>query len=96
MAAGWNGKPVCERLLDDDKQRILRCTFPAGVGHVRHYHKPHFGYALSGGTMRLTDAKGIRVAQLQSGSSFTSAGTPWHEVLNTGDTTVSYLIIEAK
>ena len=46
--------------------------------------------------MRLTDAKGVRVAQLQAGSSFTSAGTPWHEVLNIGDTTVIYLIIETK
>jgi len=96
LAAGWNGKAVCERLLEDDKQRILRCTFPAGVGHERHYHKPHFGYALSGGVMRLTDANGVREARLRTGTSFTSDGTPWHEVLNIGDTTVSYLIIETK
>ena len=44
--------------------------------------------------MRLTDAGGTRIAELKTGSSFSSGGTPWHEVLNIGDTTVSYLIIE--
>ncbi len=46
--------------------------------------------------MRLTDANGVREARLRTGTSFTSDGTPWHEVLNIGDTTVSYLIIETK
>lgn len=96
LAAGWQGKPVCERLFEDDKQRVLRCSFAPGVGHERHYHAPHFGYALSGGRMRLTDDSGIREAQLGTDSSFSSDGTAWHEVLNIGDTTVTYLIIEAK
>ena len=86
LAAGWKGKPVCEKLLDDDKQRVLRCTFPPGAGHDRHFHRPHFGYALSGGRMRLTDSNGVREATLTTGSVFTSEGTPWHEVLNIGDT----------
>jgi quercetin dioxygenase-like cupin family protein len=87
---------VCELLLEDEHQRILRCTFAPGIGHERHYHAPHFGYALSGGTMRLTDAKGVREAELKADSSFTSEGTPWHEVLNIGDSTVRYLIIETR
>jgi quercetin dioxygenase-like cupin family protein len=96
LAAGWNGKPVCELLLEDERQRILRCTFAPGVGHERHYHAPHFGYALSGGKMRLTDASGTREAELKADSSFTSGGTEWHEVLNIGDSTVRYLIIETR
>ena len=44
--------------------------------------------------MRLTDASGVREAELQTGSSFNSDGTEWHEVLNIGDTTVTYLIVE--
>lgn len=96
LAAGWEGRPVCEQLHDDDAQRVLRCTFPPGVGHERHYHAPHFGYALAGGRMRLTDASGTREVDLATGSSYASEGTPWHEVLNVGDTTVVYLIVEPR
>ena len=94
LQAGWRGVPVCELLREDDAIRVLRCSFAPGVGHERHFHAPHFGYALSGGRMRLTDASGVREAELQTGSSFNSDGTEWHEVLNIGDTTVTYLIVE--
>lgn len=96
LAAGWKGVPVCERLHEDSNQRILRCTFEPGVGHERHYHAPHFGYAISGGRMRITDATGTREVDLPSGSSFSSAGVAWHEVLNVGEMTVVYLIFEVK
>ena len=96
FAAGWHGKPVCEKLHDDASHRILRCTFPPGVGHERHYHAPHFGYALSGGRVRMTDSRGTRELDLQIGSHFTSQGTPWHEILNIGDTAIAYLLVEPK
>ena len=96
LAAGWQGRPVCEKLREDEEMRILRCNFPQGTGHERHHHPRHFGYALSGGRMRITDAKGTRDVELKAGSSFSSEGIPWHEVLNIGDTVVQYLIIEPK
>jgi quercetin dioxygenase-like cupin family protein len=96
LQAGWQGKPVCENLHETDKQRVLRCTFAPGVGHEKHYHRPHFGYALSGGKMRITSSQGVREVELATGSDYVSDGTPWHEVLNVGDTTVQYLIIEPK
>jgi mannose-6-phosphate isomerase-like protein (cupin superfamily) len=96
LAAGWNGVAVCERLHEDAEQRILRCTFPPAVGHERHFHARHFGYAIAGGRMRITDASGTREVELATGSSFTSAGVAWHEILNIGDSTVVYLIVEPK
>lgn len=96
LMAGWKGEPVCEKLHEDDTQRVLRCTFAPNVGHEIHYHAPHFGYALSGGTMRITDSNGTREVELATGSSYQSDGTLWHEVLNIGDTTVQYLIYETK
>jgi hypothetical protein len=96
LQAGWQGKPVCEHLFENDRQRALRCTFPPGVGHERHFHRPHFGYALSGGLMRLTDENGVREVKLPADSSYNSDGVAWHEVLNVGETTVVYLIVEAK
>lgn len=96
LAAGWKGAPVCELLHEDLKQRILRCTFEPGVGHERHFHAPNFGYAISGGRMQITDESGVREVDLPTGSSFTSDGVLWHEVLNIGNLTVVYLIVEAK
>lgn len=96
LAAGWNGERVCEKLHEDLDHRILRCTFPPGVGHERHYHKPHFGYTLAGGRMRLVDANGTREVDLTTGNTAASEGTPGHEVLNVGDSTVVYLVVEPK
>ena len=96
LAAGWEGKPVCERIHEDDKLRILRCSFPPGVGHERHYHPRHVGYVLEGGTMRITDASGTREVDVTAGGSFASEGIPWHEALNIGKTTSTYLMIEPK
>lgn len=94
LAAGWQGESVCEKLHESASQRILRCTFPPGIGHEKHFHVAHFGYAISGGRMRIESDSGVREVDLASGSSYTSNGTPWHEVLNIGDTTVQYLIVE--
>ena len=96
LEAGWNGVPVCEKLHEDADHRILRCTFPPSIGHERHFHKPHFGYAIAGGRMRISDADGTREVDLATGSSFASDGVTWHEVVNVGDSTVIYLIIEPK
>lgn len=96
LGAGWKGKPVCERLHEDAAQRILRCTFAPGVGHERHYHDAHFGYTITGGRMRIEDENGVREVEVTSGSSFTSQGVSWHQVLNVGDTTAVFLIVEPK
>ena len=94
LAAGWKGEAVCEKLHEDDEQRILRCTFPPGVGHEKHYHAPHFGYVLAGGRMRITDDSGEREVDLPTNYSWVSAGVTWHEALNVGEATSIYLIIE--
>lgn len=46
--------------------------------------------------MKITDGNGVREVDLTTGSSFTSDGVIWHEVVNIGDTTTVYLIIEPK
>ena len=96
LKAGWKGSNVCENLHEDTEKRVLRCTFPPNVGHERHYHISHFGYAVSGGRVKITDKKGAREVTLTTGSSFTSNGVPWHEIVNIGDTTIIYLIVENK
>lgn len=46
--------------------------------------------------MRITDENGVREVDVTTGNSFTSDGTDWHEVLNIGDKTSVFLIIERK
>ena len=96
LEAGWEGEKRCEKLHEDDLIRILRCTFPPNVGHERHSHPPSFTYVLSGGHVQITDANGTR--QLESKTDQYRAAKPveWHEGLNTGDTTLRYLIVEKK
>ena len=75
---------------------MLKCTFAPGVGHEKHYHVPHFGFALAGSTFRIIDEKGTREVVVQSNTHFYSDGTVWHEVLNIGDSTAVFLIMEPK
>ena len=96
LQAGWQGEPVCEKLHEDSHQRVLRCTFAPTVGHERHFHAPHFGYAIAGGRARITDASGEREVEFPTGSHSVSEGTEWHEIVNIGDTTIVYLLVEPK
>lgn len=96
LKAGWQNKSVCELLEDNTKVRVLKCTFRPGEGHDRHHHKPHFGYTLSGSTFKIKDTSGVREVAVLTGTDFYNEGIEWHEVLNIGDSTAVFLIIEPK
>jgi len=96
LKAGWNGNSVCKLLKENKTVRVLKCTFPTNVGHERHFHRPHFGYTLAGSKFRITDTTGTKEVQVKTGTDFYSKGTEWHEVLNIGDSTAIFLIIEPK
>ncbi|WCO02720.1 cupin domain-containing protein [Psychroserpens ponticola] len=94
--AGWNNQVICEVVEDNDKLRTLKCTFPPGVGHERHYHNAHYGYTVSGSKFRIKDTTGTREVNVPSGYSFYNDKIEWHEVLNIGDSTAVFLIVEPK
>lgn len=96
LRAGWKGQQVCEQLEDNEHLRVLRCTFPPGIGHERHVHAPHFGYAIKGGKAHIIDAKGERDAAAPDGYFWWTGETTTHANQNTGDATSVYLIIEPK
>ncbi|WP_425409447.1 cupin domain-containing protein [Hyphococcus sp.] len=96
LKAGWQDEQVCALLQETDDVRALRCTFAPGVGHERHFHAPHFGYILEGGTMQITDVSGTREQETPAGATWVSDGVDWHEALNIGDTTTVYIIVEPK
>lgn len=94
LEAGWKGNSVCELVEENKSLRVLKCTFAPNIGHERHFHVPHFGYTLSGSTFRIIDTSGTKEVNVKTGSSFYSKGTAWHEVLNIGDSTAVFLIME--
>ena len=96
LQAGWDNKAVCEVVEDNPKIRVLKCTFPPGVGHERHYHASHFGYTVQGSTFQIKDTTGTREVNVPTGTQFYNEGIDWHEVLNIGDSTAIFLIIEPK
>ena len=96
LEAGWNGEKVCVVLNENKQQRILKCTFKPGIGHEEHYHKPHFGYTVAGSKFQITDAKGTRTVQVKTGTTFKKEILSEHAVLNVGDSTAVFLIIEKK
>ncbi|NRD23184.1 cupin domain-containing protein [Winogradskyella litoriviva] len=96
LEAGWQGYSVCEVLEENDELRVLKCTFKPNVGHEKHYHNPHFGYTLFGGTFKITDTTGTREVNVPTGYSFRKDKMTTHEVLNIGETTAVFLIMEYK
>lgn len=96
LEAGWKGEAVCEIVEDNKELRVLKCTFEPGIGHEKHYHNPHFGYTLAGGKFRITDTTGIRNVDVPTGYSFSKNEISTHEVLNIGETTAVFLIMEYK
>jgi len=96
LEAGWQGEKVCEVLVDNADHRILKCVFPPGVGHEKHYHAPNTGYTLVGGRFQITDSTGTRTVDVPTGYVFGKDELSTHEVLNVGETTSEYLIIEPK
>jgi beta-alanine degradation protein BauB len=96
LEAGWKGKAVCEVLQEDEMIRMIRCTYPPGVGQDKHFHPPYMGYVVHGGTLKSTSSSGTRINTSVAGSSFESPGVEWHELVNTGNTTVQFVVVEKK
>ncbi|WP_298902288.1 cupin domain-containing protein [uncultured Psychroserpens sp.] len=96
LEAGWNNESVCEVVEDNANARVLKCTFKPGVGHEKHYHRPHFGYTIAGSRFRIKDTTGTRDVNVPTGYSFSKDEMTVHEVLNIGDSTAVFLIVEYK
>lgn len=96
LKAGWKGEKVCTILEENDKVRALKCVFPSGVGHEKHFHAAHFGYTLKGSKFKITDQTGTREVNVPDNYSFYNDKIEWHKVLNIGDSTAIFLIIEPK
>ena len=96
LSVEWQGQKPCEKLFEDAQILIARCTFPPGAMHVRHSHPGYSSYLLSGGKGQIEDEKGKRQVEFRTDSLLNSPPIPWHELTNTGDTTLRFLVVERK
>lgn len=94
--AGWEGQETCELMYESESVRVARCIFPPGVGHEKHFHNPHFGYVLEGGTLSIRDAGGERTVTTQSNGTWSTTERTVHEAVNIGNSTTSYVIVEPR
>jgi quercetin dioxygenase-like cupin family protein len=96
LSVEWQGQKPCEKVYEDEQMRVARCMFPPGSKHVRHSHPGYLSYVLSGGKGQIEDEKGTRQVELVTGTYSNSPALRWHELANTGDTTLGFLILERK
>jgi quercetin dioxygenase-like cupin family protein len=94
--AGWKGQQTCTLLYETEEVRVGSCSFPPGIGHEKHYHNPHFGIVIEGGTMWMKDQSGESEATFETGMTWASDELRIHEAVNIGDTTARYLIVEPR
>ena len=96
LSVEWQGQKLCEKLFEDAQIRVSRCSFPPGTMHLCHSHPSYISYVLSGGEAQVTDARGIWQGQVLAGTYVEVPAVAWHEVTNTGNTTLQFLFIEKK
>ena len=96
LEAGWEGEKVCEVIQENETIRVLKCTFPPEIGHEKHFHPPHVGFTLKGAKFKIEDEEGVREVNVPDGYSWENSEISEHAVLNIGDSTGIFLIIEPK
>ena len=96
LSVEWQGKKPCEKLFEDARIRVARCTFSPGAVHVCHSHPSYLTYVLSGGQVQVQDEKGTRKIDIVTGAFVESPPIPWHEGTNIGQTTLQVLVVEKK
>ena len=96
LSVEWQGQKPCEKLFEDAQVRIARCIFPPGAVHFLRFYPGYFSYMLSSGKGLLAESKGTRRIDIRADTYESNQLIAWHELINIGDTTLRYLVVERK
>lgn len=96
VEAKWKGQDVFRVIEANEELRTLKCSFPPGGGHDKHFRTKHYDDSITGSTFKITDAEVTRDVEVTSGSDFFNSSLNWHEVENVGDSTAVLILIEIK
>lgn len=85
-------------ILENDDVKVLKATFKPGASDKLHKHNILTAYVLEGGTMQATDANGKagKLVTHKKGKAIHIGNELHHRVKNTGNTTLSLLLVEHK
>jgi len=82
--------------FENDRVRLLQVTMEPGASSALHSHPDYLVYALSDGTVRLTDASGQAAEVPIKAGDIMWRPSEVHTAFNIGSTTVSALFFEMK
>jgi len=83
-------------VTENPRIRVLEVTLKPGEQVATHSHPDHFGYFLSGGSLKITNAAG-KVTEMTAKAGDTSwIPAETHSAVNTGKTEVKLLVVELK
>jgi len=83
-------------LFENDRIRLLQVTMEPGVSSAQHSHPDYLVYALSDGTVRLSDASGQAAEVPIKAGDVMWRDAEVHSAVNTGKVTLSALFFELK
>lgn len=83
--------------IDDARVRVTEWRFAPGAatGHHRHEHD-YVVVPMTTGRLRLVEAGGERIAELESGRSYARPAGVEHDVVNANDFPFTFIEIELK
>lgn len=88
---------VATQLHDDEVARITRWDFPPGATTGWHTHTwPYFVVLLTDAVLRIDDGETLRSIPMLAGHSYMRPAGVTHDVINGGDTPMSFVEIEVK
>lgn len=90
-------KAILETLIENDRVRVNRWTFPSGTETGRHRHAlACVVVPMTTGTLVVRDSNGRRDNNLVAGSPYYGDAGVEHNVLNEGAAEISFIEIELK
>lgn len=87
---------VYQKLLENERVRLLKVDLQPEERTVTHYHPDHLFYVIEGGKMAITDTTGnAGIVELDAGDyHWFKAGK--HSIVNIGSTTITGIVVELK
>ena len=88
---------IYDVLLENEDVKILKVSFPPGVGDNMHDHYPFSFYVIDGGKLQVTLPDG-KVNEMEAGDGFSGHNEKGvrHKVKNVGEEAVNIILVEHK
>ncbi len=90
------GPNIYKTVFENDRVRTMEVTFNPGDKIALHSHPDHFAYALTEGSLKITNGDGKSVDAVGKPGQLFWMGAESHAAENTGKTVFRLLVVELK